>query len=343
MSIWNEQQGPDNDVVISSRVRLARNVSGYPYTNSADEQILLNIMEIASKAISGMTQNLGLKFIDLNKTTKVDRYCFVERHLMSPDMLEGSSPGALILNKDESLSVMVNEEDHLRMQTILPGLQLETVYKMCNDFEERLGEKINYDFDEQFGYLTSCPTNLGTGLRVSAMMHLPALVESGYIKKILEACGKMGVAVRGVYGEGSAPLGNIFQISNQVSLGHNEEEIIQNTLHTVNQIMEKERGFREGTLNSNKLALEDKVFRAYGVLANVRKISAEEAMNLMSWVRLGIDMNIIDFINPVNMNALLVSIQAGTVQKEAGMELTPQQRDEKRAELCRKKLEREVI
>lgn len=343
MSTWNEQIGPDSDVVISSRVRFARNVAGYPFIHTAGNEILEQVRSHVSHAVREMQSSLGLTVVNLKDTTLIDRYCLVETHLMSPDLLEGTRPAGLILNQDESLSVMVNEEDHLRIQAILPGLQMETAYKLCNDFEVRLGKKVRYAFDEKLGYLTSCPTNIGTGLRVSAMMHLPALVQSGMLKKILEACGKMGVAVRGVYGENSGAEGNIFQISNQVTLGHTEEEIIESMVHIINQIIEKERNLRQRILTGNKIGLEDKVFRSYGLLSNARSISCEEAMDLMSWVRLGIDLNLIDFINPVNMNLLLVQMQPGNIQKEAGTELTAQVRDEKRAVLCRKMMERETL
>ena len=343
MSTWNESTGPENDVVISSRVRLARNISGFPFTHIGGENTQKAVYDAVHDASSDLIKNLGLTWVDLRKTTAIDRRCFVEKHLMSPEMTDVKRVGGLILNGDESLSVMVNEEDHLRIQSILPGLQLETAYKMCDDFEEKLGEKVNYAFDEKLGYLTSCPTNLGTGMRVSAMMHLPALVQSGVIKRILEACSKMGVSVRGVYGENSEAEGNIFQISNQVTLGHSEEEITENMAHIIRQIIEKERNVRMRLMNGNKILFEDKIYRAYGILANARSISRAETMNLMSLVRLGIDMGVIDFIDPKNINILLVEIQPGCIQKKYGRELTPQERDEIRAGLCRKILERETI
>ena len=343
MSTWNEMVGDQSDVVISSRVRLARNISGYPFTHAASQEALKEVVKYVKASIDEIKTPLGLKWVDLQKMTQIDRSHYVEKHLMSIELAESKTAAALILNQDESLSIMVNEEDHLRIQGILPGLQLETTYKLCNDFEERMGEKVNYAFYEQLGYLTSCPTNIGTGLRVSAMMHLPALAESGWLKKILEACGKMGVAVRGVYGEKSGAEGNIFQISNQVTIGHSEEDIIENMLHIINQIIEKERSVRQRILNSNRLAFEDKIFRAYGILANARSITAAETMEHMSWIRLGIALEVIDFINPVNMNILLVDVQPGSIQKNAGRELSAEERDEQRASLCRKMMERETI
>jgi len=343
MSIWNEQLGPDSDVVISSRVRIARNISGYPYTNMNDINSLTNLMEELNNIIDKIKKQLGLTWIDLRNTSPIDKLCYIENHLMSMEMLGGDLQGALVLNKDDSLSVMINEEDHLRIQSILPGRQLEMAYKICDDFEQRLGTKLNYSYDEKLGFLTSCPTNVGTGLRVSAMMHLPALTQTGAIKKILEACAKMGVAVRGAYGESSKAEGNIFQISNQVTLGYCEEEIIENMLHIINQIIEKERNLRQKILNSDKISLEDKIFRAYGILANTRRIESNEAMELMSWVRLGIDIKVIDFINPINMNKLLVELQPGNIQKRAGGELHPAQRDEKRADLCRQMMKKEEV
>ena len=342
MSIWYEQTGPQNDVVISSRVRFARNIFGYPNTHIAGKEKLESIFQYIKKTVEQMKPP-GFKWVDLSEATSVDKYVFVEKHLMSIEMLNNTMPCALILNNDESLCVMINEEDHLRIQSILPGLQLETTYKMCNDFEEKLGEKVQYAFDEQLGYLTSCPTNIGTGLRVSAMMHLPGLAESGMMKKILEACAKMGVAIRGVYGENTEASGNIFQISNQVTLGHSEEEIIENILHIINQIMEKERNIRQKIFSENRVVLEDKVYRAYGVLANARSITGEEIMGYLSWVKLGVSMGIIDFINPVKVNSLMVLAQPGNIQKNLSVELESSERDEKRADLCRKMMEREVL
>ena len=343
MSIWNELTGKDSDVVISSRVRYARNLSGFPFTHAAKMASLEEILDKVKTSTEKMKIASNLKWIDLRKTTLIDRYCLIEKHLMSPEMLIGKHPSALILNSDESLSVMVNEEDHLRIQAILPGLQMDMAYKMCNDFEEQLGSKLDYAFDDKLGYLTSCPTNLGTAMRVSAMMHLPAMVAMGVINKILEACGKIGVAVRGVYGENSEAEGNIFQISNQVTLGRKEDDIISNMTHIVGQIIEQERALRQKMYNDSKIGTEDKVFRAYGVLSNARSVTCNESMDLISWIRLGIYMNIIDFVNPVKMNTLLVDIQPGNIQKRYGENLSGEERDVKRADLCREMIRREQI
>lgn len=338
MKRWYEQAGLKSDVVISSRVRLARNIAKYPFPSTADMQTLEAVLNICKEKIKRIAAGYQLRCLDLRQLTPLERRCYVEQRLLSPELAIGNIPGGLILNEAETMSVMVNEEDHLRIQVILPGFQLEQAYAMCDAFETSFGNHVTYAFDERLGYLTECPTNLGTGLRVSAMMHLPALVHTGMMQKILDACGKMGVAVRGVYGENSEAEGDLFQISNQVTLGHTEAEILENMMHIIGQIEEKERQMRQKLLQRDKNALEDKIFRAYGVLANARSISCAEAMQLLSWVHLGVSMKVIPFINPINVKRLLVEIQPGMVQRRAGKELNALARDQQRAEFCRSML-----
>lgn len=335
MNRWYEQAGPESDVVISSRVRLARNIVGYAFPSTADIQTLEAVLNFCKEKMEKVAAGYQLRWMDLRQLTPLARCCYIEQHLLSPELAMGNRPSGLILNEAETMSIMVNEEDHLRMQVILPGFQLEQAYAMCDAFETSFGSHVPYAFDKRLGYLTECPTNLGTGLRVSAMMHLPALVQTGMMRKILDACGKMGVAVRGVYGENSEAEGDLFQISNQVTLGYTEAEILENMAHIVGQIEEKERQMRQKLLQQDRNLLEDKIFRAYGILANARSISGAEAMKLLSWLYLGVSMQLIPYVNPVNVKRLLVELQPGMVQQRVGKELSAKARDEQRAVICR--------
>lgn len=339
MNRWYETLGPESDVVISSRVRFARNIAGYVFPSVAKAQTLEEVLQFCKINMERVREDFSLRWTDLREITPLARCCYIEQHLLSPELAMGNTPSGLILNDGETLSVMVNEEDHLRMQVILSGFQLEKAYEMCNAFEEAFGKFVPYAFDKRLGYLTGCPTNLGTGLRVSAMMHLPGLVQTGMIRKILEACSKMGVAVRGVYGENSDAEGDLFQISNQVTLGHSETEILENMMHIIRQIVEKERHTRQRLLQQDRIGLEDKVYRAYGILANARSISGAEAMKLLSWLRVGVYTKMIDVVNPVVVQRLLVELQPGMVQRQAEKELDARGRDQKRAEICRSMLE----
>lgn len=335
MNRWYEQLGPKSDVVISSRVRLARNIAGYAFPSAANTQTSEAVLQFCMEKLEKVAAGFQLRWMDLRKLTPLARCCYIEQHLLSPELAMGNTPSGLILNEAETMSIMINEEDHLRMQVILPGFQLEQAYAMCDAFEKSFGNHVPYAFDARLGYLTGCPTNLGTGLRVSAMMHLPALVHTGMMRKILDACGKMGVAVRGVYGENSEAEGDLFQISNQVTLGHTETEILENMMHIIGQIEEKERNMRQKLLQQDKNALEDKIFRAYGILANARSISGAEAMQLLSWLNLGVSLQLVPFVNPVNVKRLLVEIQPGMVQQRSGKELSANARDQQRADICR--------
>lgn len=335
MNRWYEQMGPESDVIISSRVRLARNIAGYAFPSVATIQNKEEILALCKEKVEKCAKAYQLHWTDLRALTGLERYCYVEQHLLSPELATGDIPGGLILNESGTMSIMVNEEDHLRIQVILPGLQLQQAYAMCDAFETTFGSHVPYAYDKRLGYLTVCPTNVGTGLRVSAMMHLPALTSTGAMRKILEACGKMGVAVRGVYGENSEAEGDLYQISNQVTLGHTETEILENMMHIIRQIKEKECNMRQKLLQQDRTAVEDQVFRAYGILTNARSISCAEAMRLLSWLRLGCSLALLPQVNPVVVKRLLVALQPGMVQQQAGKELHAHDRDRKRADICR--------
>ena len=237
---------------------------------------------------------------------------------------------------------MINEEDHIRIQCLSSGMQLENSWKLGNKIDSILEEKIDFAFSEKYGYLTCCPTNIGTGIRASAMLHLPALIMTGYIKRILEACSKLGIAVRGIYGENSEASGNMFQISNQTTLGQSEEEIINNIKNITSQIIEQERMLRTELYKQNPLRFEDKVCRSLGVFSNARIMSSEESLKLLSDVRLGVDMGIIKNISIEDLNGIMLLIQPGNLQKQAGKPLDPNERDFKRAEFVRERLNKTV-
>ena len=279
-----------------------------------------------------------LVFTDIQKLNAADRQLLVEKHLISLDFIEGNRERGAIISKDERVSIMINEEDHLRLQCIYPGKQLEEAWKLCSRLDGILEEKLKFAFDPVLGYLTCCPTNIGTGMRASVMLHLPALVITGYISNVLEACGKLSVAVRGIYGEKSEALGNMFQISNQVTLGQTEEEIIASVNNVASQIIEQERTLRTELYKQNPARFEDRVFRSYGLFTNARIISGEEGFKLLSDVRLGIDMGIIKNIDIDTIRELMLLMQPAHLQKLAGRPLNPDERDIVRAEFIQKRL-----
>jgi len=331
---WMKGAGPDSDAVISSRIRLARNLDNLPFPNNASEEDAQKVVKRVEKVLN-KDDEFGLKLLELESIPTLEREVMVEKHLISPQHAKPGAYKALSLTDDESISVMVNEEDHLRMQVLVPGLQLEDAWELANRVDDFLESELNFAFNEKYGYLTACPTNAGTGMRASVMLHLPALSLTRRINEVLRATSQLGLAVRGLYGEGTEALGNIYQISNQVTLGPTEEEIIENLQGVIKQVIEQERSAQKMLMKRSKLDLTDTVFRAYGILKNAYKISSKEAMKLLSDVRLGINLGIIEDI-PANLfNELMVLISAPALQRLEGRELSPEESDEKRAELIR--------
>lgn len=339
-SKWMEGTGPNSDIVVSSRIRLARNIKGVPFPQLLTEQQLSEVVKDIKKIVGKLAvKNVGkLKFVALDVLSQLDRQILVQKHLISPQLAESNGAKAVILGQEDAISIMVNEEDHLRIQCLLPGLQLHEAWDQANRIDDALEQELDYAFQEQFGYLTSCPTNVGTGLRASVMMHLPALVLTKQAFNILEALSKVGLTVRGLYGEGSQAVGNLFQVSNQITLGQPEAEIIDNLEAVGRQIIEQERTARDLLLQNWRAQLEDRVGRAYGILTNAKIISSEEAIALLSDLRLGIDLKLIDRISGKILNLLLVSIQPAVLQKIYQAAMSPQERDIKRAELIRQRL-----
>lgn len=335
---------PVSDVAVSSRVRLARNIESFPFPARMDREQGSKVIELVRDSIfkSSDAMAKNLVFFDIQKLNPIDRQVLVEKHLVSPDLMNGGIERAAIISRDEIISVMINEEDHVRLQCIYPGMQLDNAWRLCQKLDLLMEEALEFAFDRSSGYLTCCPTNIGTGIRASVMLHLPALAMTGYIKGVLEACGKLDLAVRGIYGENSDASGNMFQISNQVTLGQTEEEIIASINNITNQIIEQERMLRNELYRQSATRFEDKIYRSLGILANARIISSEESLKLLSDVRLGVDMKVIEGITAGTLDEVMLFIQPAILQKYAGKPLTPDERDVRRADMIRNSLGKKI-
>lgn len=340
MPKWYEQLAPDSDVVISSRVRLARNLENYPFSGKiTEEQAVALVNEV--KAITGdLTEKDNRRFYACNISTlsEIDKIAMVERHIVSPLLAEKEQTTGLILAEDETVSIMINEEDHVRIQAIVGGMNLEQAYQEADLVDDIAYEKLHFAYDEKYGYLTACPTNAGTGMRASCMVFLPALSSARMIQKLMEEVGKYGVTIRGIYGEGTKSLGNIYQISNQKTLGISESEIIENLKRIVLQVVKQERKRREYMLSVNADEIEDQVFRSYGVLKYARQISSDDAMTLLSQIKFGNDCGLIKFDREFNVHKLMMGVQPGSLQWTLGKNVGSQTRDQSRAEYIRKEL-----
>lgn len=340
-SKWTEGRGPNADIVISSRVRLARNIQNMPFPDmlveEKEEEILTSIKDIIGTL--DFKEKVGnFHYIPLHELSNLEKRVLVEKHLISPQHAQSNGHKGVIIREDESVSVMVNEEDHLRIQCLLPGMQLNEAWSLANEVDDMLEQSLDFAFDKDKGYLTSCPTNVGTGMRASVMFHLPGLVLTRQGYQIFATMSQIGLTVRGMYGEGSEALGNLFQISNQVTLGLTEEEIINHLNSVALQVIDQERNAREILFQEAKAQLEDRVWRAYGILSHARIISSQEAMSLLSELRLGIDMNIVTGIDPKVFNLLMVTTQTAFLQQKSESELLPHMRDMIRASSIREKL-----
>lgn len=334
-----ENGGRDDDVVLASRVRLARNLCDLPFPHLAAEGALDEVVRRAGAAVERSNAAQPLKLTRLDDISPLGRQVLVEKHLVSPQHVESPAHRALIADADQSISVMVNEEDHLRIQAILPGEQLEKAAEEANRVDDLLEATMDFAFHEARGYLTACPTNVGTGMRVSVMVHLPALALVDRAKRVLSALPQVGLNVRGLYGEGSESLGQIYQISNQVVLGSTEDEIIDSLKAACRQIVENERAARQALIHESKSQLEDRLWRAYGVLSFARMLTSEEALKLISDVRLGIDLDVIPHLEPIVLKELLLLTRPGMLQELAGREMSPEERDGFRANLVRERIE----
>ena len=340
-SHWMDAAGEDPDVVISSRVRVARNLAGIPFPHLLNKERsgeVIQALRLALKNTDAAELLGNLELCDLNELTPLERQILVDKHLISPDFLNNTGAGAVVLRDDEVVSIMINEEDHLRIQCLLPGLNLKEAWAIIDRIDDGLEKTLDYAFSEKLGYLTSCPTNVGTGMRASVMLHLPALKLTKQLYGVLNAISKLSLTVRGLYGEGTEALGDLYQISNQVTLGLSEEEIINNLISSTRQILSQEKAARQALYQNSPEAVRDRVCRAYGALKYARIMSSEEAMRLISDLRLGVALNIIPGPGVSLLNELMVKIRPAFLRKISGQEMSPPERKVYRAGLIREEL-----
>lgn len=341
-SRWMDEGGAEADVVVSSRVRLARNLAAYPFPHRMSREQgeeVVHAVRLAVERPETVAKVGQLELTRLAELTPTERHVLVEKHLVSPDFLKGDvAAKAVVLRPDEVLSIMVNEEDHLRIQCLLPGLALDECWEIASRADDALEATLDYAFSEDFGYLTACPTNVGTGLRASVMLHLPGLVATKMVEEVVSGLGKLGLTVRGLYGEGTRAAGDLFQVSNQITLGRREEELIGNLKALVRRLVSQERDARNTLYHKEREALEDRIFRSYGLLQHARMMTSEEAMKHLSNLRLGVSLGILQGIPFTLIAELMVLIQPAFLMKMAGRELKPFERDIFRARLVRERL-----
>ena len=336
---WLKEPAPDGDIVFSSRVRLARNINQISFPYHAGEVQLEEVIDQIGAALKSSSQFENFVLQRLDDMAQHDRVVLVEKYLVSLDLLKNPAHRGVVLNQDETVAIMLNEEDHLRIQSILPGLQLKKAWESAEQIDQLLEVKLDFAFDEEKGYLTTCPTNVGTGLRASVLVHLPALKMVGQVKKVLSVLPNVGLNVRGAYGEGTDSAGDLYQISNQVTLGLSEEEVIGKIVSVTKQVIDQERAARDALLaNESRLQLENRVNRAYGLLTHSRLISSEETIKLLSDVLMGAVMNLIPKAEGQTVKELFFLIRPAILQKLIGRELSPGERDHYRAAVIREHL-----
>lgn len=339
-SHWMEGTGPYAEVALSSRVRLARNIKDLPFPYLASDTQTEKVHQLVTGGAAEQEKEFSdFSYLKMEATDLLDRQVMVEKHLISPLLAKESYNSGLFLRQDEAVSIMINEEDHLRIQAIYPGLQLEKAWEEADSYDNLFEDKLDYAFHERYGYLTACPTNVGTGLRASVMLHVPALIMTKQFNRILGALSQVGVAVRGLYGEGTDILGNLVQISNQITLGQSEKEIINNLFSVTRQVIEQENAARQSLLNENREQILDQSWRALGVLKYAHLLSSQEAIQLLSDVRLGFELGLIPKVERRLVTQLLIIIRPACLQLLAGKELDSRERDQERARQIRKRIE----
>src|SRR5690349_6633558 len=334
----SKREGPHSRIVLSSRVRLARNVKDWPFPGYAKKPDRVEALKSIRPAVETLPQMQGGYGDTMDNLTALDKQILVERHLISREHAAKNAGSGLAISKDETICVMINEEDHLRMQALKPGLQLKEAWQAIDQFDSALEKKLDYAFSKDLGYLTACPTNLGTGIRVSAMLHLPALVLTEQINKIVQAVNKLGLAVRGLYGEGTEALGNVFQVSNQMTLGESENEIVERLTKVLAQLIEHEENARGSLLEEKQKVLFNHIGRAYGILANAHSISSKETMNLLSLMRLGVDLGLFPGTEKALVDELFIITQPAHLQKRYSEKLSAEERDLLRSDMLRERL-----
>jgi len=335
---WLRGSGPESDIVISSRIRLARNLAAYPFTNRSSAYQKAEIETLLRDRISKLELDPQLAYVNLPTLSTLDRQFLVERQLISRELASAEGPRGVALGRQETVSLMVNEEDHIRLQVMRSGFALDETWQEIDRLDDLVEQRVNYAFSEEFGYLTACPTNVGTGMRASVMMHLPALEFTRQIEKVFRALQKINLAVRGLYGEGSRASGHFYQISNQVTLGKSETTILNEIHGVIPQIITYERQARSSWLRDNRQGLQDKISRAYGTLCSATMMTSEETMELLSFVRLGINLQLIEDLTIPTVNELFIHTQPAHLQKLMGATLDGEERNAARARYLRSRL-----
>lgn len=335
---WLRATGPESDIVMSSRIRLARNLAQFPFPNRAEDSVRSEVEEILHAQIDRLSEVRRLSYIPVSTLEPLDRQMLVERQLISREHSENRGRRGVGISDEENVSLMVNEEDHLRMQVLHSGFALDECWAEIDRLDDAIESEVSYAFSERLGYLTACPTNCGTGIRVSVLLHLPALVITKEIQKVFQALQKIGLAVRGLYGEGSQAMGDFYQISNQVTLGKSEAQLIKTIQDVVPNILSYERRVRSALVKENRRGLHDQVSRAYGILRNAQTISSEETMHLLSSVRMGINLGLIDDLEIPTVNELFIHTQPAHLQKIRHEKLESAERNVARAAYIRQRL-----
>ena len=335
---WMRSSGPEDEIVMTSRVRLARNLIAQPFPGWGEHEDRIRTMEEIRPSVEGLGEMRDAFSEEMTKLSAIEKQVLVERHLVSREHAAKGPGCATVMNRKQTISIMINEEDHLRMQAIRPGLQLLGAFKSLDKIDSELEDTLPFAFDGRYGYLTACPTNLGTGMRASAMLHLPGLVLSDQVNQTIQAANKIGLAVRGLYGEGTEALANLFQVSNQTTLGKSEEQVIEHLDSVINRIIKNEKNARQKLIEDRSTMLQDQIGRAYALLRYAHIIPSKEALNLLSMVRLGCDLGAFNPEERESINVLLTEIQPAHLQISAKRKLSAEERDVLRADIIRSTL-----
>jgi protein arginine kinase len=338
---WLRGSGPESDIVISSRVRLARNLAEFPFISRASQPDRTEIEDILRDRVLQIQESGELEYVNVNELKVIDRQFLVERQLISREHAESEGARGVAIARNEQVSLMINEEDHLRIQVMHSGLDLEAAWQQIDQLDTLLGNVMTFAYHPKLGFLTACPTNVGTGVRVSVMLHLPALVITRQIDKVFRSLQKISLAVRGLYGEGSQAMGDFYQISNQITLGKSEMELVKQVGDIVPVLIDYERRARDFLVRESHENLHDKVSRAYGILRTAQTISSEETMHLLSSVRMGVNLGLIDDLQIPLLNELFIHTQPAHLQKLRGVELDTADRNIERARYLRRHLNKE--
>ncbi len=338
--MWYTECGKEGDVVLSSRVRLARNLKGVPFPARANEEAQSLVLSRCKEAILERENSWKkqVKFIDLSVMEPYEKQAIAERHLISPQMMDNNVKRGILLSDDNRLSILLNEEDHIRIQVMAAGFDLDQCFEEANRVDDLMEETVEYAFDHQIGYLTCCPTNAGTGMRASVMVHLPALTLSGTVNQVIDSLAQLGMTVRGIFGEGSKAVGNLYQISNQLTLGASEEDILEKFKQIVEEVIEKEREMRKRLLQTQKYKLEDRLMRSLGILKYAVVLNSDEAMKRLSDVRLGIELGLIKDITLEMVNSIIYEVLPANIMQKYNLG-DPTERDLKRAEIVRERMD----